>query len=81
MEADYGDWLFRNLGDVMVALASESGLKNSLKMMRAVNPGDRDMLSRWFIRGQELKLMVNQRGDWEAGFMGKRISCSQMWSS
>lgn len=28
---------FRNLGYVMVALASESELKNSLKMMRAVN--------------------------------------------
>lgn len=32
-----GTDLFRNLGDVMVALASESGLKNSLKMMRAVS--------------------------------------------
>lgn len=40
------------------------------------------MLSRWSIRGQEPKLMVNQRGDWEMGAsLGKRISCSQMWSS
>lgn len=70
-----------DLGDIPVALASESVLKDSLKIARAVNWRKRhgEQMGHY---SQELKLMVNQSGGLETGAsLGKCISCSQMWSS
>lgn len=56
---------FKHLGDILAVLFSESVLRDNLKVMRAVNY-IRSLLSRWVVRGQEPKLMVNQVGGSES---------------